>query len=409
MSSEVSGPLAGFTIIDMTSELAGPYAARMMGDLGANIVKVEPIQGDGQRNSGPARRRSMGSQFLHTNRSKRSIAIDLKNPAGREVLLTLCKTADVIIYNVRPLAMARLKLTYDDVAAVNARIVYCGICGYGSDGPYQDMPAYDDVIQGMTAMPALQAELTGGKPRYLPLNVVDRNSGLVLVQTVLAALLFREKTGQGQAVQLPLFETLAEYVLSEHLWGRTFEPPIGPMKSLRVMNRWPLKTRDGYVCFWFARDSQYERFWDVIERSEMKADKRFTTRVSRNEHLVEFLNTIEPELMKKDTDDWIILFRRADLPVMPMHTLETLMEDPHLRQVGFIRKVEHPSEGTLIATSVPSRWSKSKPSNNRHAPLIGEHTFEVLLEAGLAQAEIDSLVAAGAVHRSPECELLKKK
>lgn len=402
MSSTVRGPLEGITIVDMTSELSGPYASRIMGDLGANILKVEPPKGDGQRNSGPARRRSMGSQFLQTNRSKRSIAVDLKNPMGREVLLKLCESADVLLYNVRRQAMARLKLSYEDVCSVNPRIVYCGVCGYGNDGPYADMPAYDDVIQGMTAMPALQAQLNGGTPRYLPLNVADRNSGLVLVQTVLAALLYRERTGQGQAVELPLFETLAEYVLAEHLWGRTFSPPIAPMQSLRVMNRWPLATRDGHVCFWFARDEQYVRFWDAIGRPDVKADDRFMTRVNRNQHLVEFLHLIGPELLKKTTAEWMEIFERADLPVMPMHTLETLMDDPHLRQVGFFKTVEHPSEGPILTMAVPSKWSKSKPVNSRHAPLIGEQTVEILSEAGFPQAEIDRLLKAGAVFCTPK-------
>lgn len=401
MSSTVRGPLEGITIVDMTSELSGPYASRIMGDLGANIIKIEQPKGDGQRNSGPARHRSMGSQFLHTNRSKRSLAVDLKKPAGREVLLKLCETADVLLYNVRRQAMARLELSYEDVAKVNPRIVYCGVCGYGEDGPYADMPAYDDVIQGMTAMPALQAQLNGGMPRYIPLNVVDRNSGLVLVQTVLAALLYRERTGEGQAVELPLFETLAEYVLAEHMWGRTFDPPIAPMQSLRVMNRWPLATKDGYLCFWFARDEQYTRFWDAIGRPDVKADERFTSRLNRNQHLIELLNLIGPELMKKTTAEWLEVFEQADLPVMPMHTLESLMEDPHLREVDFFKVVEHPSEGRIVTLAVPSKWSKSKPVNTRHAPLIGEHTVEILAEAGFPQIEIDLLLESGAIFRPP--------
>lgn len=401
MSSTVSGPLEGITIVDMTSELSGPYASRIMGDLGANIIKIEPPAGDGQRNSGPARQRSMGSQFLQTNRSKRSLAVDLKNESGREVLLKLCESADVLLYNVRRQAMARLELAYEDVSKVNPRIVYCGVCGYGADGPYADMPAYDDVIQGMTAMPVLQARLNNGRPRYLPLNVVDRNSGLVLVQTVLAALLYRERTGHGQAVELPLFETLAEYVLAEHMWGTTFVPPIAPMESLRVMNRWPLQTKDGYLCFWFARDEQYGRFWEAIGRPDVKADERFRNRVHRNQHLVELLELMGPELLKKTNAEWLEIFARADLPVMPMHTLETLMQDRHLREVGFFKVVEHPSEGPIMSMAVPSKWSRSKPVNTRHAPRIGEHTVEILREAGFAQAEIDRLVKARAVFDAP--------
>jgi crotonobetainyl-CoA:carnitine CoA-transferase CaiB-like acyl-CoA transferase len=223
----------------------------------------------------------------------------------------------------------------------------------------------------------------------------------VLVQTVLAALLYRARTGEGQAVELPLFETLAEYVLSEHLWGRTFDPPLAPMRSLRVMNRWPLETKDGYVCFWFARDEQYARFWDAIGRPDMKTDERFTTRVNRNQHLVELLEMIGPELVKHTTAHWLEAFNRADLPVMPMHTLETLVEDPHLRAVDFLRTVQHPSEGAIVSTAVPSKWSKSKPHNTRHAPLIGEHTLDILTEAGFAASEIDALREAGAVYSAP--------
>jgi len=400
MASTVSGPLEGITILDMTTELSGPYAAKIMGDLGANIIKVESFQGDGQRRSGPSLHTGMSSQFLHTNRSKRSIAIDLKKPAGRETLLRLSKKADVLMYNVRRQAMARLRLAYEDLSAVNPRIVYCGVCGYGQGGRYEDMPAYDDVIQGLTGMADLQSKLTGGKPRYIPLNIVDRNSGMVLVQTVLAALLYRERTGHGQAVELPLFETLAEIVLSDHMYGRTFDPPLSAGANARVMNRWPARTKDGYLCFWISSDEGFARFWDVIGRPDVKADERFITRVNRNNHLVELLGLVDSELPKRTTAEWLEIFGRADFPAMPMHTIDTLMDDPHLREVGFFRKVRHPTEGDIVSMAVTSRWSRSSPVNSRLAPLLGEHTHEILSEAGFPDSEISSLVASGAVLRA---------
>lgn len=383
-------------MLDLSLMLLGPYSTQVLGDLGADIVKVEPPSGDGRRTLGPARHANMHAQFLHINRGKRSIVVDLKKPGGRDVILKLCATADVLVHNSRREAMQRLRLTYDDVRAVKPDIVYCAAVGFGSAGPYAEKPAYDDMIQGLAAIPALQERL-GGAPAYVPLNLSDRLCGMVFVQTILAALLHRERSGAGQSVELPMFETMAEFVLSEHMWGETFIPAIGGMGAARLFERRPVRTADGYVCFWIGTDEQCARFFDVIGTPRLKADARFAKRIDRNRNLGEFYTIVDGEMAKRTTAEWMQLLAAADVPVMPLHTLETLLDDPHLRATGFFRTLDHPSEGRIRSMSVPSSWSASQPVNDRPAPRLGEHTEEILREAGYQRGEIASLLQSGTV------------
>src|SRR5438477_257113 len=220
------GPLKGVKVIDMTTVLMGPYATQMLGDYGADVIKVESLDGDVTRQIGPTRRPLMGPLFINTNRSKRSICLDLKKPAGREALLRLIKSADVLVYNVRPQAMARLNLGYDVVSKINPRLIYAGVFGFGQDGPYAAKPAYDDLIQGATALPALMAQTADGVPRYVPNALVDRIVGLTAVGAICASLVDRDRTGRGQRVDIPMFETMAGFVMGDHMGGLTYEPPL---------------------------------------------------------------------------------------------------------------------------------------------------------------------------------------
>ena len=220
------GPLQGIKVIDMTTVLMGPYATQMLGDYGADVIKVESLDGDVTRQIGPTRHPGMGPVFLNTNRSKRSICLDLKKPAGRDAVLRLIETADVLVYNVRPQAMARLNLGYDVVAKINPRLIYAGVFGFGQDGPYAAKPAYDDLIQGATALPALMAQTADGVPRYVPNALVDRIVGLTAVGAICASLVDRERTGRGQRVDIPMFETMAGFVMGDHMGGLTYEPPL---------------------------------------------------------------------------------------------------------------------------------------------------------------------------------------
>jgi crotonobetainyl-CoA:carnitine CoA-transferase CaiB-like acyl-CoA transferase len=398
-SPAVRGPLQGIRILDLTSTLLGPYATQILADLGADVIKVESPDGDIRRHLGAARHAGMTSQYLTVNRGKRNIVVDLKQTAGRAVVLKLCETADALVHNSRREAMGRLGLSYQDVAAANAGIVYCAAVGFGAKGPYAKKPAYDDLIQGLAALPALQ-ERAGGPASFVPMNLADRVCGLALVNVLTSALLYRARSGQGQEVELPMFETMAEFVLSEHMWGHVFVPPAEPMGAVRLFDRRPAKTLDGHICHWIATDRQYVRFVDALGFPEMKTDARFARRAQRYRNLTAFQAFVDRELGRRTTAECIALLEQADIPAMPMHSLESLMDDPHLAAVGFFRTVEHPSEGTIVSMAVPSTWSRSRPDNPRPAAHAGEHSHEVLAEVGYSEAEIEALIASGAVATS---------
>ena len=394
----MSGPLTGVRVIDLTSVILGPYATQIVADLGADVIKVETPQGDNMRHATPMRNPGMGHIFLHLNRNKRSIVLDLKQPAGREALLKLAATADVLVYNVRPQAMARLKLTYDDVRAVNPRIIYVGAYGFSQEGPYAAKPAYDDIIQGMVAMPSLLKESGADQPRFAPSTVADHVTGLNTVNAITTALFYRERTGKGQAVEVPMFECLTEFVLGEHMGGRTFEPAIGPMGQPRLLaqNRKPYATRDGYLCLLLYNDKQWRTFLQLVGQEErFESDPRFSSQESRSQHYDAAYAFVAEHLRTRTTAEWLKLLIDADVPVMPLNSLGDLLDDRHLNETGFFTRVEHPTEGTITSMAVPSRWTESPPELRSPAPRLGEHSVEILREAGYSDGEIDALIDAG--------------
>jgi crotonobetainyl-CoA:carnitine CoA-transferase CaiB-like acyl-CoA transferase len=395
------GPLTGIRILDLTTVLMGPYATLMLGDMGADVIKIEPPQGDMVRKIGPARNPGMGTMFLQTNRSKRSLVLDLKQPAAREALLSLAKTADALVYNVRPQAMARLGLAYEDVAAVNPGIVYAGLFGYRQDGPYAANPAYDDLIQGSVSLPSIMQRAGAQTPRYIPCNVADRSVGLAAVGVILAALLHRQRTGEGQRVDVPMFETMTHFVMGDHMGGMSFEPPLGPPGYERLLApaRRPYPTQDGFVCVLIYTDVQWRNFFRAMGREAvLDADPRFASIASRTRHINELYGELAEIIATRTTGEWLALFGELDIPAMPLHTPESLIEDRHLAATGFFEVVEHPSEGQIRQMQLPSVWSGSVPNPDRPAPRLGEHSAEVLGEAGLSATEIAALAATGATH-----------
>jgi crotonobetainyl-CoA:carnitine CoA-transferase CaiB-like acyl-CoA transferase len=393
------GPLSGLRVLDMTTVLMGPYATLQLGDMGADIIKVEPLEGDIVRQIGPGRHPGMGPMFLNVNRNKRSIALDLKQPAGREVLLRLAADADVFIYNVRPQAVARLGLAYEDVAAVNPKIIYTGVFGYGQDGPYAARPAYDDLIQGGCAIPTLLADAGDGTPRYVPLTIADRIVGLFAVNAILAALRHRDVTGRGQRIDVPMFETMANFVLLDHLGGLTFDPPLdhGGYARLLARERRPYRTKDGYLCALIYNDKQWRSFFAAIGRPELQ-DERFRDHSSRIRHIREIYAEVGEIFLTRTTAEWMGLLEDADIPYTPLRTIEELIGDPHLEAIGFFSHVEHPSEGRVKSMRSPTTWSDSKADPPRPAPTLGEHSHEILRELGLADQSIEDLFAKGIVH-----------
>jgi crotonobetainyl-CoA:carnitine CoA-transferase CaiB-like acyl-CoA transferase len=392
------GPLAGVRIIDLTTVVLGPYATQMLGDLGADVIKVESPDGDTTRHTGPRRHPYMAAMFLGANRNKRSIAIDLKTAAGRDVLARLIDTADVFVHNVRPQKLKPLGLAPEALLARQPRLIFAAIHGWRADGPYGGRPAYDDLIQGVAGIAGLMETMTG-EPRYAPTILADKTCGLMTVQAILAALYHREKTGRGQAVEIPMFETMVSYLMVEHLYGATFTPPESEIGYTRVLAPWrrPYRTADGRICMIAYTDRQWQRFWQAAGRPEMMDDPRFADLAARTAHVDDVYRLAGEALATKTTAEWLALFDELEIPAGPVNGLADLAEDPHLKAIGFFRHVVHPSEGDLVMPDAPLRFSDSPASITRLPPRFGEHGREILGEIGLSGEEIEALAAAGGV------------
>jgi crotonobetainyl-CoA:carnitine CoA-transferase CaiB-like acyl-CoA transferase len=399
----MAGPLTGVRVLDLTTVVMGPYATQILADLGADVIKVEPLEGDVIRQAWPFRNPGMGAIFLNVNRNKRSVALDLKNEAARQACLALAKTSDVLVYNIRPQAMARLKLAYEEVKALNPKIIYVGCFGYSQRGPYAAKAAYDDMIQGASGLPWLLQKQGAPEPRYAPMIVADRSVGQQVASAVSAALYHREKTGKGQRVDVPMWEHLLQIVLSDHLGGYTFVPQHGEPGYARILtpDRRPYQTNDGYVCALIYNDKQWKAFCDIIGRPEIMARPEFATQESRSQNYKTAYALVADEMKKRSTAFWLEALERGDIPVQKMNTLDDIVSDPHLAAIGYLQMVDHPSEGRIRMLAVPSEWSESKPEYRRHAPRLGEHTREVLREAGVSDEGISELIDSGAAKQAP--------
>lgn len=395
----MSGPLQGLRVLDLTSVLMGPYATQLMADLGADVVKIEPPGGDTVRGIGPMRNPGMGHIFLHVNRNKRSLVLDLKQPDGLAAFYRLVETADVVIYNIRPQAMRRLGIDYERLKALNPRIIYAGLYGYSETGPYAGKPAYDDLIQGAAAVPSIMSMASGDQPRYVPLTLADRTVGLMASTTILAAVVARAKTGVGQQIEIPMFETMVQYVLSDHLGGETFLPAEGPSgyPRLLVKERRPYQTLDGYLCVLIYNDKQWASFLELIGHAEwFTQDPRFGNIGVRTQHINDLYRLVGEAMATRTTQEWISVLDGADIPCMPLHDIDSLTKDPHLAAVGMIRQVMHPTEGLMRQIGVPVRLSGTPVlDEQKPAPQLGQHSEEILREAGFTAQAIESLMARG--------------
>jgi crotonobetainyl-CoA:carnitine CoA-transferase CaiB-like acyl-CoA transferase len=393
------GPLEGVRIVDLTSVVVGPLATQILADHGADVIKVESKSGDLVRTmNGKSVTPGMGAKFLHLNRNKRSIVLDLKQPAGHTVLMKLVARADVMIWNVRPPAMARLKLAYEDVRAVNPGIIYCGMFGFGQDGRYRDKPAYDTIIQGSGGMAALHHRAMG-EPRFVPMVVADKVVGLIAVQMIAMALYRRAKTGEGCSIEIPMFENLVKFVLEEHMYLRTFDPPLGGTGDPRLLDPLgkPIPTKDGWICISANTNDQAFAFFDAVGRPELKTDPRFSSVPARFAHVKEYFEIRIEALKSKTTAEWLQIFDTADVPAMRYHTLDSVLEDPHLKDVEFFEMREHPTEGRTRNMRLPNKWSCGTRRDWSPAPKLGQQSIEILRELGYEDAEIDALVASGVI------------
>lgn len=393
---KITQPLTGIRVIDLTNVIMGPLVTQILGSFGADVIKVESPEGDIARRLGQTKNPSMSSFFMQVNCNKRAIALDLKQPEGRSALLKLIEGADVLVTNVRSRAMARLGLSYPEVCAINAKIVYLSLTGYSEKGPYAGRPAYDDIIQAAVGMPRL-LERVAGVPLYIPQNLMDRSVGLYATSCLMAALLFRERTGLGQSLEIPMFETMTSVVLGDHMQGATFEPRVGEAGYVRLLNphRTPYRTSDGLISALIYSDEHWKKFLTLVDREDLACEPRFATLADRQRNGKDYHDLIQEHLATQTSADWLALLLKADIPAVNIPTLDELIDDPHLKAVGLIHKVQHPSEGPLNLVGAPGTWSASPPIFSHLPPRLGEHTREVLTQAGFVSAEIDRLVAAG--------------
>lgn len=396
-------PLDGVRVIDFSNMLMAPYASQILGDMGADVIKIESPDGDPIRGIGPSRHPGMGAIFLNVNRSKRSVVLDLKKEAGLAAMLDLIEDADILLYNRRPQVMERLGLDYTNVAKINARLIYAGLFGYAQGGRYAPQPAFDDLIQGAVAIPWLTHQADGREPVYAPTAIIDRGVGLWAVGQITAALFHQSRTGQGQRIDLPMFEMMASFVLADHLAGHTFEPPIGDMGYARMLtsHRRPYRTKDGYLCVMIYTDRHWRSFFAALGREEeFESDHRFANMTTRTQNIDSIYEELSELLSTRTKDEWMALFKEADIPAIPLHTLETLIEDGHLKDTGFFSFSDHPSEGRIREMAVPAQWSLTQPSPTRPVPRLGEHSFEVLRGIGYSEERISVLVKDGATSGS---------
>ncbi len=393
--TESSGPLQGIRVLDLTTILFGPFGAVTLGDWGAEIIKVESLTGDGWRYSGQFRNRGMSGQFMAANRNKRSLALDLKHADGKAVLRRLIPTADVLVTNVRPAALARLGFSYEDCRQLNPRLIYAAATGFGQDGPWAARPAFDEVVQAASGFASAMG--TDEAPAFVPSLVGDKLCGLSLTAAVTAALFRRERSGTGQMVEVPMLETVAAFNSIEMLGGHAFVPPIGPAGYKRMRERRPVRTKDGWITMLPYSGDNWCTFFQTVGHPECIEEFSVRDPVARASNIDKIYNRMSEIALSRTTAEWEALLLRIDVPHAAFAKLTEVAEQPHLQAVGMFVDLEHPTEGTIRQARPSARFSESPPGIRRMAPRLGEHTREVLGEAGYSDAEITALIESKAV------------
>lgn len=393
------GPLAGVRVVDLSTVVVGPACTLALADHGAEVIKIEAPDGDLMRQlGGGARHRGMTGKFMNFNRNKRSVCIDLKTEGGRAVLRRLLEGADVFVTNMRTSALDKLGLDWESLRAVNPRLIHCLVLAFGRKGRYAGRPAYDTVIQSASGVAgAFQA--SGGEPRFVPFVMTDHITGQIAAQAIGFALYRRTRTGVGESIEVPMFETMAAFVMREHMGNLTFDPPIGPVGDARILNadNRPVPTKDGYIAISPNTDAQAFAFFEAIGRPELKADPRFCSVAARTANSLDYYSLRASALRDRTSAEWLEILERIDVPAMRYNTLESLLDDPHLEDVGFVSRVDHPSEGAIRQIGLPNAFSGGSRPEIGPAPRLGEDTVEVLRECGFGQDEIDAALRGGII------------
>ncbi|MYN14271.1 CoA transferase [Pusillimonas sp. TS35] len=388
-------PLAGIRVLDLTSVIMGPACTQILGQYGADILKVEPPAGDIMRHAGARRDPGMGAMFLHVNHHKQSAVIDLKHPDGAALVRELAGQCDVFVHNIREDAIRRLGLDYESVRARRPDMIYAALTGYAEDGPYAGRPAFDDIIQAQTGVPALYAEHTGEAPAYLPALIADRYTGTAAAHRIVAQLFHRQRTGEGGYLNVSMFETLAEFTLSDHLGGLTFDAEHGAPYYSRLMTRYrrPYRTLDGYVAVLVYNDKHWQSFLTLTGDTDKLSDTRFTTAAGRAGHYDLIYTYLEGVIASRTTADWIATLGSADIPCTTVNTVPDLVEDPHLEAIGFLPHYRHSQTGTVYRAI-----NKNVDRAHSEPPIKGQHTVQALADWGVEDARIQALLNDSVIH-----------
>jgi len=391
-------PLDGIRVVDLTAVVLGPLATQVLADLGAEVIKVEPPEGDIARHVEPMRSKAMGTMFMNLARGKKSLAVDLKDERGRDILTRLVETADVFVHSMRQPAIERLGLSYDALKAVKDGLIYCAAWGFDRRGPYADQPAYDDIIQAASGLATLAGD-AGAAPRYVRTIVADKVTGLFTANAILAALLQRNATGAGQFVEVPMMECLSWFVLAEHLSAASFEPAKGPPGHTRSLasGRRPYATRDSHIAAMPYTTAQWQRFLRHIGRDDLAQANWVTDSGRRSTRIDELYAVMDAAMRAKTTAEWMADMRRLDIPAVPVNDLAGLLGDPQLLASGLFESYDHPNEGKLKGMAFPVRFSAAPERVPPVAPRLGEHGKEILSALGYDENTIKELIAAGVV------------
>ena len=391
------GPLHGVRILDLTSVVMGPMATQILGDLGADVVTVESAKGETNRVMGLGPHPQLSGVALNLLRNKRNVALDLKSADGRAAVLAIAATCDVFVTNLRPAPLARLGLGYADVRAVREDVVFCQAAGFASDSPRADDPAYDDIVQAASGAADVirRASADGDSPALFPTILADKVSGLTLTYAILAALFERERSGQGQLVEVPMVDAVSAFLLVEHGAGAVGRPPQDDAGYHRILtpHRRPQRSLDGWIQVFPYTQAHYDALFAASGRDELVGDERLSTTRARAANSELLYGTLESIIAERTTEDWLAFCAEHAIPAAAMTDLDDL--------VASLPDAEHPVAGTYKSVPPPVRFSRSASSVRRPAPLVGEHNREVLLEVGLDDAAVDALEASGALRSKP--------
>jgi len=377
-------PLSGTRILDLTSVIMGPFATQMLAEYGADVIKLEPPEGDIMREMGPHQEPGMGPVYLNLNRGKRSVCLDLKQPASHEVVMRAAQASDVFVTNMRKKALLKLGLDRDTMRRHNPRLIYVFLAGFAEHGPHAGKPAYDDLIQGMIGLPGLSARSAAGRPLYLPLNMADKTVGLYVVQTVLAALLQRSRAEEGQYIEVPMFETMASFMLSDHLGAATFAThdaaEAGNPRLLSAYRR-PYRTADGWICTIVYTDRHWESFMRLVGDGALwESDLRFRSMANRTKNIDAVYAYVEGRLATRSTQAWLQLLAEADIPVAACTDLGELIDTLEGTENGVVHRYQDAHGRWYRGLSPTVKWTRTPLAAGAMAPRLGEHTEEVLRE-----------------------------